>query len=416
MKKNVFKKLFNLSWLFLAALLTFTACSDDDDDDDNGIIVLDGIYIKGDATALTDFDADGRFAVTKNEVLQEERSTLYEKYIAIKGTGGFSIVQVAGNLQTTYGPGTDFGVVGEDERDVEEPQVDFWRGSITESETQFEVPADGFYHVVIDTEVGKVAIMPVTWGVIGAATPNGWGGSTAMTPSAFDLETMTYSLTDMELRGGDWKFRYSDGWKVILDTVIDLGEGNKGVKVNTNFGGTISDLEPGGDNMVNENPGIYDISLTWTLGSGHSATATKTGDLPLTNWTGVICDAVGTGVSADNPDAIPDPSGWGWGNKLLADGEPTVDGDVYTWTWTGIILEADEGFKLRTENGEAPASGNGANFDAGLEAVDHENSSANVSQETSGDLLVTVKATYNITLVIDAADNDSKVITITEAK
>jgi len=415
MKKNVFKKLFNLSWLIIAALLTFTACDDDDDNGDD-IIVLDGIYIMGDATALDNYDTDGRFAVTRNEVNQEDRSSLYEKYIAISATGTFKIMHVAGAVKKQYGPGTDFALVATADRDNDEPKdEDFWRGSYTESTTEFSVPEDGLYHVVIDTELGKIVVARVVWGVIGAATPDGWGGSTALTESAFNNETMTYTITDMELRGGDWKFRYSNGWKIILDTIVDLGGGDKGVKVNTNFGGAVNDLVPGGDNIVNAAPGVYTITMTWTLAGGHVATATKTADLPLTNWTGVICDAVGTGVSSDNANAIPDPSSWGWGNKLLADGAPVKVGDVYTWTWTNIVLEANEGFKLRTENGVAPASG-GANFDAGLEAVDHANSSANVDAATSGDLKVTVKATYNITLTIDAADNDSKTIVIADAK
>ncbi|MFC2151160.1 hypothetical protein ACFLSE_01420 [Bacteroidota bacterium] len=413
MKKNLFRRLFNLSWLILAAMLMFTACSEDDDP---VVIVLDGIYITGDATAIDGYDVLGRMTVTKNEVVQENRASLYEKYIAISSTGGFSIKQVAGAVKTTYGPGADFAVVPAVDRINDEPKDgDFRRGSLVESETQFTVPTSGLYHVVIDTELMKVAIMPVAWGVIGAATPDGWGSSTDLTASAFDLNAMTFTITDMELRGGDWKFRYSNGWKVVLDTVVDLGGGDKGVRVNTNFGGAVTALVPGGDNIVNADPGVYTIAMAWTLATGHAATATKTDDLPLTNWTGVICDAVGTGVSADNASAIPDPSSWGWGNKLLADGAPTVASDVYTWTWTGIVLEAGEGFKLRTEDGVAPTSG-GANFDAGLEAVDHASSSANVDPATTGNLSVTVKAAYDITLTIDAADSDSKTIVIADAK
>lgn len=412
MQKLNFKRLFTLlGVVMLSSLVTFTSCNKDDDPVDT-TIVLDGFYVTGDATAAADLDEVAMMSVTRNEVNQTERESLYELYISVEGTGGFNIVQVAGETQTTYGPGADFADVTQGTTD--EPQVTFQRGTYAETDDQFTVPADGMYHVVIDTEVGKVVIVPVHWGVIGAATPNGWGGSTAMTESAFDLNTMSWTLTDMELRGGDWKFRYSDGWKVELDTVLDLGDGNVGVKVNTNFGNAVDDLVPGGDNIVNSDPGVYDIEISYTLGEGYTATATKTGDLPLTNWTDVICDAVGTGVSADNTAAIADPSSWGWGNKLLADGVPTQTGDVYTWTWTNVVLEANEGFKLRTENGEAPASGNGANFDAGLEAVDHANSSSHVDPATSGNLLVDLKGTYTITLTIDAANSDAKTITIVE--
>ena len=257
----------------------------------------------------------------------------------------------------------------------------------------------------MDTELGKVVIVPVHWGIIGAATPDGWGTSTQFTESAFDLNVMTWSITDMELRGGDWKFRYSNGWKVELDTIIDVGGGKIGVKVNTNFGGAVNALVPGGDNIVNADPGIYTFSLVYTLGSGYVATATKTAGLPLTNWTGVVCDAVGTGVSIDNPAAIPDPSSWAWGNVLVADatGIPVITGDVYTWTWTNIILEANEGFKVRTLNGVAPPVG-GANFDAGFTALNVAASAAEIV-DMGGNLSATTKGSYTITLKIDAANS-----------
>lgn len=397
--------------LFLATIITFSSCKKDDDEpDEDPVIILDGYYVKGAATAYADFSDKAMMKAARNEVTQTDRASLLELYIPIKATDGFNIVMVKGSAKTTYGPDADFADVTQGTTD--EPQVTFQRGTLAKTSDKFTVPTDGFYHVVIDFDLMKVVVVPVHWGVIGGATPSGWGGSTAMTESAFDLKSMSWNLSGMELRGGDWKFRYSDGWKVELDTVFDDGAGNIGVKINTNFGGTdLSTLVPGGANFVNADPGVYDMSLSYTLGSGYTATATKTGGLPLTNWTGVICDAVGTGVSGDNNSAVADPSSWGWGNKLLADGAPVVNGDVYTWTWSNMVIEANEGFKLRTEDGMAPATG-GANFDAGLEAVDHANSSTDVDPATTGNLLVTVKATYTIVLTIDAADSDKKVITI----
>jgi len=414
MKVLNLKNMLKLSSLLvvLVTVVTFSSCKKDDNGDDNPVVVLDGVYVKGDAVAYTDFNEKAMMKSTRNEVNQEDRASLMELYIPVKKDGGFNIVTVAGSVQTVYGPGSDFAKVDNPTND-EPHSGDFYRGSIVESSDKFTVPEDGFYHVVFDTELKKVVVARVHWGLIGAATPNGWGGSTDMDESAFNLETMSWTINDMELRGGDWKLRYSNGWKIELDTTIDIGGGNVGVKVNTNFGGTIDALVPGGPNIVNADPGMYNFEFKYVLGTGYTLTATKTGDLPLTNWEGVKCDAVGTGVSADNANAIPDPSSWGWGNKLLADndGAPTKDGDVYTWTWTDIVLEANEGFKVRSEDGVAPPSG-GANFDAGLEAVDHANSSEHVSQETSGNLVVDTKGTYTIVLKIDAANSDAKTITI----
>ena len=213
MKKQFFKTVFNLTWITLVTLMVFSACKKDDDNDDNPNvpIVLDGLYIKGAATALTDFDDKGRMAVTRNEVVQEERESLYEIFIAIKaGSEGFSIVKVEGATETTYGPSADLGLVTLGTAD--EPKVPFWRGHFEETNEVFTVQQDGLFHIVIDTELMKVVIVRVEWwGLIGAATPGGWGDDTHMNPEAFDLNSMTYKVTDVELTKADWKFRYSGG-------------------------------------------------------------------------------------------------------------------------------------------------------------------------------------------------------------
>jgi len=418
MKKNVFKKLFNLSWLVLAALLTFTACDDDDDNGDD-VIVLDGIYILGDATALSDYNTNGRFAVTKNEVNQEDRSSLYEKYIAISATGTFKIMKVAGAIKTQYGPGTDFAVVGTADRDNEEPQVDFWRGSYTESTTEFSVTADGLYHVVIDTELGKVAIMPVKWGLIGAATPGGWSDDTELEQGTFNLESITFSKTNVEMRQNEFKYRYSGGWKVILDTVVDLGGGKKGVKVNTNFGGAINDLEPGGSNINFTAPGIYTMNVNWTLSEGTTASATKTGDLSFTDWSDVVFDVFGTGVDPTGTGAIVDASTWAWGYAVSADGAPTIEGDVatgakFTYNWTNVaFVNADgEGFALRSVDG--------TNYNGTVlrySALDTTRSNMSVVGKTTnsfGDvnMNVTTDGGYDVVLTIDAASYDKASVII----
>jgi len=397
-----------MSLLLLAALVVFSSCKKDDDDDPPPVVVLDGIYVTGIAAPYTGYDTKGIMTVARNEVTQEDRATLYEIYLPLKGGQDFNIVKVAGAVVSTYGPGAGWGIVAAPTND-EPKDAPILRGSVEEVTGAFNVSADGMYHVVIDMELMIATVCGVHWGIIGAATPDGWGTSTVLTESGYNPNTMSWEITDMELHGGDWKFRYSNGWKIELDTV-----GVDDVKINTNFGGAIDALVPGGANIVNDNPGIYTIAMEYTLGSGFAASATKTGDLPLTDWTGVVCDAVGTGVSIDNPNAIEDPSGWAWGNQLIADatGIPVVNGDEYTWTWTGIILEADEGFKVRTLNGEAPPSG-GANFDAGYSDLDVDASSTHV-YDNGGNLSVDLQGTYTITLVIDAANNDVKKITIVE--
>lgn len=271
MKKNIFK----LSWILIAALMTFSACDKDDDDDDpTPVIVEDGMYVKGAGTALTEFDIKGLLQTANNEVTQEARTELKEIFIAVTGgADGFNIVNVAGEIQTTYGPGADFAEVDAATLDVEEPQAGLWRGSIVETETPFTVAEDGLYHFVYDTELGIGAIAKVEWGLIGGATPGGWSDDTPLTASTFDLNAISYELPSVTMLENEWKFRYSNGWKIILDADYDLGGGTVGVKVNCNLGGAIDALEAGGGNIANAVYANYTITLNWELGADYTATS-----------------------------------------------------------------------------------------------------------------------------------------------
>lgn len=339
MKNKLFKSMLALSWLLAFSLLTFTSCEEEEGggDDPDPILVEDGLYIVGDATPFTDLDPKGALMSTKNEVVQEERTELKEIYIALKGGSTFHIESVAGAEKQTWGPGADFAVVGEADRDGEEPQVDFWRGTYEAGEATFTVPNDGLYHVVMDTELQKIAIAPVVWGVIGAATPGGWGGSTALDLEAFDQNTMTFKKEEVIMVVGDYKFRYSNGWKIILDAEYDLGGGNKGIKVNTNYGGALDALTPGGDNIANAENGLFTIEVTWSLTDGTSASVTKTGEYTPPAY----------------PDAVylvGDATAYGWdtpGTKddavfHKADGGSPTEGLF----WKIAYLEADKGFKI----------------------------------------------------------------------
>lgn len=345
MKKNQLSLLLKASMFMLALMFVFSACKKDDDDDNgNPTVIEDGIYIKGAATALTDYNSKGLFKSTRNEVDQSDRAELMEIYVPIKaGADGFNIVEVVGGQPKVYGPGSDFAKVLEADRITDEPKVDFWRGSYTESATAFTVPEDGMYHVVIDTELKKVVIAPVVWGVIGAATPGGWSNSTPLPSTGFDLNNMTFKLENLILTKADYKFRYSDGWKIVIDTAYDLGGGAKGIRVNTNFGGAVDALVPGGANISNTVPGKYTVTMDYTLGQGWAATVTKTGDLEITDYSNTSLGLVGNGL-------IVDGAQHNWDVNIM-DALPTVENETnYIWKWEGVEVTAAGSFKIREGN------------------------------------------------------------------
>lgn len=413
MKKINLKKLLHLLGILFIASVVMVSCKDDDDDDDddNDPIVLDGFYLKGAATSFTTLDSKMLMNGGINEVDQAARTGMYEKYMALTASAdGFNVVEKAGTTETVYGPATnesvDLGGLNE------QPNITVQKGTLGTS-GKFTVPADGMYHIIIDKQTNSYVIAPVpTWAIIG--THSGWSDTNMPLVGSFSQTSMKYEVTGLELRAGEFKFRYGGGWK------MEIAED---VKANTNFGGelggTLPNLVPtlvaGGANyaITADKIGVYTATLEWTKEAGFTAKLTKTSDLAMTNWTGVELDVVGSGVSADNTTAIPDPSSWAWGNVIYpVPNEPVIDGNLYTWTWEDVIFEAAEGFKIRTKDGVAPAT-NGANFDLGFSAIDLANSSANVADK-DGNMSVTVKGHYKVVIKIDAANADSKVVTITD--
>jgi hypothetical protein len=412
MKTNFLKSYLLYALLAFGMAFSFTACSDDDDDTKDEI-VLDGIYIKGAATSLTELKSAGMMKVTRNEVLQTDRASLVELYVAVKaGDEGFNIVSVAGNVTKTWGPGEGFAEIATASRHNDEPKDgSLQKGAIAETATKFTVPEDGLYHVVIDTELGKGAIARVTWGVIGAATPGGWGTSTALPAKAFNLNKMEFEATNLKMEKGDFKYRYSNGWKIFLDEVLDLGGGKKGVSVNTNFGG--NPLIAGGDNIANANRGFYTVNFTWELGKAPAVTLTKTGDIQMIDYStysmGIIgnCYEKSAGVQED----------WGanYPGKTIT---PTKAGNVYTWAFTNVAFTVPatpaEGFKGQFKFRQG-TDWNGKSI--GYKDVTLNGGAAG-DIETNGDGNFVFKAntyagTYDVTLVINA---ETEIYTVTVTK
>ena len=236
--------------------------------------VSDGYYVAGTATAYSEVNDKAMMKTAINEIFQTPRPWLKELYIPIKaGSGGFNIIKVTGAIQKTLGPSEDFTEVIPT---TDEPKLGLQRGHYADTTLKFMVPSDGMYHVIIDVLLGKVAISKVSWEMIGSATTGGWLNGTEMTESPFNLTNMSWSITHQPLTMGDWKFRYSQGWKVIVESnPLDP------VSVNANLGGFIYDLLPGGGNFINSNPGIYNCELNYTLGSGYTAKLTKTGNISV---------------------------------------------------------------------------------------------------------------------------------------
>jgi len=412
MNLNRIKSFSKYALIALGMVLVVSSCSKKEDAVDVGVKVLDGTYIKGAGTALVDLKSTGKMTLARNEVLQTERATLYEMYVAVKkGAEGFNIVTVNGAEQKTYGPAaTGFGEVLVANRNVDEPKDgSLQKGAVIETTNKFTVPEDGLYHVVFESGLKKVSIAKVVWGVIGAATPGGWGSSTALPMSgAFDLNKITFEAKNVKLEKGDFKYRYSNGWKIILDETLDLGAGKKGVNVNTNFGGKLDALIAGGDNMSNLVRGYYTLTFVWELGKAPVVTVLKTADVPVIDYTSYSMGIIGNVYQkADGVQAS-------WDENLLPS-TPTKAGTIYTWNYAGVKLTKDAAaaadfkpeFKFRQG---ADWNGKSIGFNdvvlKGTAAANIENDGGNFMFKVG----VVYAGTYNIKLEIDAA---TEVYTVT---
>lgn len=356
---------FKYAMLFVAAitLLGFNSCKDDEDDDDpDPIFVEDGLYVKGNGTTFTELDIKGMLTSTPNEAASNAaRTGLLNIYVAVKaGAEGFNLVQVAGNQQTVWGPGATFDSVKVATRHQDEPRGIFWRGALATTATAFTVPEDGLYHVAVDLTLGTVALAKVEWGLIGGATPGGWGSNTVMT-APFNLDSMTFSVENVAVEVGEFKFRYSNGWKIFMDAPANT------VSVNTNFGKAVNDLEPGGANIANTVRGKYKFTMKWKAGAAYKATMEKTGDLdPLPEYPATLY-MIGNALNMADNDANGTPDGWQW---ELTDAQLIPVHSNPGLFWKIVWLEKNGNFKFAPEKkwaGDFGKTGDATNgiFDKG---------------------------------------------------
>ena len=105
----------------------------------------------------------------------------------------------------------------------------------------------GFYQVEVDLSAQTYTLTPFTIGIIGNATPKGWGGDTDMT---YNPKERCWELKDVELTDGEMKFRHTNDWSL-------------------NWGGPLDALVHDGANIAINEAGTYDIKLyvDWAEGT-----------------------------------------------------------------------------------------------------------------------------------------------------
>ena len=137
----------------------------------------------------------------------------------------------------------------------------------------------GMYKILFDEDALTYSIEPYTWGLVGDATPGGWGDPGPDTSLEYDSCSDTWK-TIIEMTDGEWKIRQNNSWDAP----------------NVNYGSDSNDgtLQAGGGNIpvaagtylvtVNFNNLTYEIVETdvWgVVGSGYNDWGALRPDFPF---------------------------------------------------------------------------------------------------------------------------------------
>ncbi len=128
-------------------------------------------------------------------------------------------------------------------------------GAVKEGGLDITVPKFGIYTIEVNLNTKKVKAALSNWGIIGAATPNGWGSSI---PLEFNMTTkkFTTGTAGVVLTVDQMKFRKNNDWTFALKPATA-----DGIYIN----GEIL-AETGGDpNFKILTAGTYDITLDLTV-------------------------------------------------------------------------------------------------------------------------------------------------------
>ena len=335
--KNFLNPLLLMFGIF--AMVTFSSCGEDDPiviyPGAGGINVGNGLYLAAEGADPSSTAALVAENVGAPDFGAQPRDGFNAGYMWLEA-GNYNVVQITDKEVTATIGGT---ATLEDDGASDCGGETYARIETAVDGPAINVATSGLYKVSHDAMRNELIMHQIqSAGIIGAATPNGWGGDTPMEGSV-TADGASFSITDVVLRAGQMKVRFNCRWDIkrLIDPNGGLDASN-GYETFTNFGGTFDNLQPGGANIEVAEDGLYTISLDWDPRDGWSATNTRTGDAPtLTfdpndfNW-GIIGDATA--------------GSWDTDRDMLYKAD-----DAGAHNWYGVVTLAETGkFKLRAND------------------------------------------------------------------
>ena len=347
-----------MSALALAAF-SFASCEKDNSNGGEEELILDGVYVYGEATCLDKLSSKGMFAKGLNE--NDKNAVvagLWEKYVALEGGKTFVIAEVKSGITTEYGAdvladtltvGADYSISG----------VLVTEGTYKAGST-FTVAESGMYQIVVYTVNNKISIIPVKeWNMNANGVPTEKEDGTVewnrTLKADFNKSKMVFSLAGSEMTS-TFKFQHGNGWKYTIDDTVEPI-----IKVGTHFGaselkfdGTANALETNGADMKikRANKAIYTVELVWEMskGLGYTLKFTKTGDVELDDPATYKLGVTGSAYewSSDNPFTYVAGTEW----EYVIDSFSVVENEQFKIRTVGVWDQVNLGYKDITITGD----------------------------------------------------------------
>jgi len=235
LKDKKMKKYNSIFIVFALALFSLASC-DKDIALPKQVTVFDGVYIYGSATPKADLDNENKMPTLNSGEYEDENKEKvnYNKY-------GRFIKLKAGKI-----------IISKEENSTADAKNSIAYGKdaagklIKDGAVPVEHTEVGMFLVNVDLHEGTISTAKVeAWGIIGDATPGGWGTDTDMTLVADKSDDLTYVYTcDLHLFAGkQFKFRANDDWAI-------------------NLGAADGVMSGGGDNIKVDKEGDYTVTLS----------------------------------------------------------------------------------------------------------------------------------------------------------
>jgi hypothetical protein len=323
-------------YLLFLLLPFFANCSDNE----NWTIVEDiqqGVYITGSATMYSSEAPASSLKTVPLDGDMKEMPELVGIYTWLKTSGDFTI-----SIATDLNEVVQYGK-GEEVKKADNISA----YTLVQDGTAFTPDADGFYYIIVNTALKEISILPVKYGVIGAATPQGWNGETPLSDTSFDDKLTVTWKGKLNMTPGGYKFRHGGDWGNVVN--IEGGEtakiftdlGNFGTSAGPLVENGMSQVRPGGPDFSTEVGGEFEFTVQYDL---RTRAFNATFD--------IIGEAVVPPTYPEKMYLVGDATAYGWdtpGTVAAAEMHKVAGGNEGLY-WKILSLETGKGFKLSNAN------------------------------------------------------------------